>query len=127
MTGVTPAALGTVALGGAAGSVCRYLVSLAAPALGLSPVWGTLAVNVAGGLAIGFLAELFARETIPPLLRPLLVTGFLGGFTTFSAFSLEVLALARESAGIAALYAAGSVALSVKACLGGVLLARVLA
>lgn len=127
MTSLSPAVLGAVALGGAAGSVCRYLVSLGAVAVGFSSVWGTLAVNVAGGIAIGFLAELFLRETISPLLRPLLITGFLGGFTTFSAFSLEVLTLSRESVGIAALYAVASVVLSVKACLGGVLLARMIA
>lgn len=127
MTALSPAVLGAVALGGAAGSVCRYLVSLGAVGLGFSSVWGTLTVNAAGGLAIGFLAELFVRETISPLLRPLLITGFLGGFTTFSAFSLEVLTLSRESLGMAALYAAASVVLSVKACLGGILLARVIA
>jgi CrcB protein len=127
MTALSPAVLGAVALGGAAGSVCRYLVSLGAVGLGFSSVWGTLAVNVAGGLTIGFLAELFVRETISPLVRPLLITGFLGGFTTFSAFSLEVLTLSREGLGVAALYAVASVVLSVKACLGGVLLARVLA
>jgi CrcB protein len=127
MSPLSPLVLAAVAGGGAAGSVCRYLVSLGAVGLGFSSFWGTLAVNVAGGLAIGVLAELFVRETVPMPLRPLLITGFLGGFTTFSAYSLEVVALARESAGLAALYAAASVVLAVKACLGGMLLARVFA
>ncbi|MCU0985074.1 MAG: CrcB family protein [Acetobacteraceae bacterium] len=127
MNPLSPLVLCAVAAGGAAGSVCRYLVSLGTVGLGFSSFWGTLAVNVAGGLAIGFLAELFVRETIPPPLRPLLITGLLGGFTTFSAFSLEVVTLAREGLGAAALYAVASVVLSVKACLGGVLLARAFA
>lgn len=120
-------AIAAVAAGAAAGSVCRHLVSVGAVSAGLPQVWGTLAVNVAGGLAIGACAELFMRGTIAPELRLLLVTGFLGGFTTFSAFSLEVVTLWRSEAAHAALCAAASLALSVKACLAGMLLARSLA
>jgi CrcB protein len=127
MNPLSPLVLGAVALGGAAGSVCRYLVSLGTVGLGLATPFGTLAVNVAGGLAIGVLAEFLAREVVAPLWRPLLITGFLGGFTTFSAFSLEVVTLWRGEATIALLYAAASVLLSVLACLAGVMTARAFA
>jgi CrcB protein len=121
---LSPLVLLSVAAGGAAGSVSRYLVSLAIVGVGLSSFWGTLAVNVAGSFLIGLLAELFVRETVPPSLRPLLITGFLGGFTTFSAFSLEVVGLWREGLPYALTYVAASVTLSVAACLGGVMLVR---
>ncbi|WP_291298180.1 fluoride efflux transporter CrcB [Elioraea sp.] len=127
MSALSPLALGAVAAGGAAGSVCRYLVSVGTISLGFAAPWATLAVNVAGSFVIGLMAELFARELVAPLWRPLLITGFLGGFTTFSAFSLEAIGLWREAPGTAALYVAASVVLSLKACLGGILLARVLA
>lgn len=101
-----------VALGGAAGSVCRYLVSLLAIAtLGAGFPWGTLAVNVLGSAAIGVA---FAAGLEGPG-RLLLVTGFLGGFTTFSAFSLETATLFERSPGLAALYVAGSIALGLGA------------
>jgi CrcB protein len=121
---LSPIVLASVAAGGAAGSVARYLVSIGAVGLGFSSFWGTLAVNVAGSFMIGLLAELFVRETVPLALRPLLITGFLGGFTTFSAFSLEVVALWREGIPYALVYVAASVMLSVAACLGGVMLVR---
>ncbi len=124
MSPLSPLVLASVAAGGAAGSVARYLVSVGAVGLGFSSFWGTLAVNVLGSFAIGLLAELFVRETAPPALRSLLITGFLGGFTTFSAFSLEVVGLGREGAGLALAYVAASVLVSVAACLGGVTLVR---
>lgn len=124
MNPLSPAILASVAAGGAAGSVGRYLVSLGAAGLGLPSFWGTLAVNVAGSFLIGLLAELLVRETIPPALRPLLITGFLGGFTTFSAFSIEVVGLWREGIPHALAYVAASITLSVSACLGGILLVR---
>ncbi len=95
-----------VALGGAAGSVSRYLVGLASLRLfGPGFSWGTLAVNLAGGLAIGIMAEMLALklDASQPV-RLLAITGFLGGFTTFSAFSLEVAGMmSRNDHGIAAL------------------------
>lgn len=92
-----------MASGGAVGSVLRYLVSgvaqgafvPAAGALAGFPA-GTLVVNVTGSLLIGLLAGLGeARGLLGPDARLLLVTGLLGGYTTFSAFSLETLLLLR--------------------------------
>ncbi len=95
-----------VAAGGAAGSVLRHLVSVVLlGALGAGFPWGTLAVNIAGSAAIGVAAGLGLQGEA----RLLLVTGFLGGFTTFSAFSLETAALAERSPPLAALYVAASV------------------
>lgn len=87
----TAAAL-LVALGGAVGAVLRYAVGVWAVQAGPNPrwPWGTLAVNLLGSLAIGLLAPTLARHDA---LRLLVVTGVLGGFTTFSAFSLDALAL----------------------------------
>jgi len=93
-----------VASGGAVGSVLRYLVSgfaqrafvPGAGALAAFPA-GTLVVNVTGSLLIGVLAGLAeSRALLGPEARLLLVTGLLGGYTTFSAFSLETLLLLRS-------------------------------
>lgn len=94
-----------VGLGGAAGSILRHLVALAATAaMGTGFPWGTLAVNAAGSTAIGVLASLGLRDDA----RLLLVTGLLGGFTTFSAFSLETAQLWARAPWLAALYVAAS-------------------
>ena len=80
-----------VALGGAVGALLRYGTGLALPPRSADVFpWATLAVNLVGSLAIGLLAPLLARNDA---LRLLVVTGVLGGFTTFSAFSLDTLAL----------------------------------
>ena len=98
-------ALLLVGLGGAAGSILRHLVSLAASAaLAAGFPWGTLAVNAAGSAAIGALAALDVQGPT----RLLLVTGLLGGFTTFSAFSLETAQLWQRAPWLAALYVAAS-------------------
>ncbi len=84
-----------VALGGAAGSALRYAVQSAARAWpGAGFPWGTLTVNLAGSLLIGICAG--AVEGGRFWLRPWAMTGFLGGFTTFSAFSFENLHLVRN-------------------------------
>jgi fluoride exporter len=108
--------------GGALGSVLRVGVSLAI--LGwLGPVfpWGTLIVNTAGSLAIGWIA---ARGVGGRAMRAFLVAGLCGGFTTFSVFSLETLALTRESPALAGLYVAVSVPLWLGAVWAGWRLGR---
>jgi fluoride exporter len=113
-----------VALGGAVGSVARYGVGVAAARwFGLAFPWGTLAVNVIGGLAIGVLAARVPADD--DNLRLLVGTGLLGGFTTFSAFSLETVRLMEQQPGLAALYALASLVLSVGACWMGLQLGRI--
>ncbi|MDX9740858.1 MAG: fluoride efflux transporter CrcB [Gammaproteobacteria bacterium] len=87
--------LAAVAAGGAAGSVLRYLLGIGAHSmLGRGFPWGTLLVNAIGAFAVGLLyALLIERNAAAPLWRALFLTGLLGGFTTFSAFSLETLLL----------------------------------
>lgn len=111
-----------VALGGAAGSVARFLTVTALARVAGGWPWGTLAVNVAGGLAIGLLYVLLDQRA---QLSPLLVAGFLGGFTTFSAFSLDALKLWEAGQALqAAVYVAASVILSLAAVALGAALAR---
>ena len=113
-----------VAVGGAAGSLARYGVGLAAARwLGLSFPWGTLAVNILGGFAMGVVAARVGPESIG--LRLALGVGLLGGFTTFSAFSLDVVRLMPHQPALAALYVALSVLLSVGACWTGLVVGRV--
>ncbi len=112
-----------VALGGAIGSAARYGVGLAAARwLGLAFPWGTLTVNIIGGLAMGLLAARTGPEQ--EQVRLLLGVGVLGGFTTFSAFSLETVRLMEHQPGLAILYAGASLVLSVGACWLGLMLGR---
>lgn len=116
-----------VAIGGALGSVSRYLIGLATLRwFGPNFPWGTLAVNIIGGLAIGVFAELIARRFDGSAeLRLFIVTGILGGFTTFSAFSLEVTAMAERGDYLTALtYVLTSVIISVAAVFAGLALVR---
>jgi len=127
---VTPTSLAAVALGGALGASARYLAGAAALRLmGPGFPWGTLFVNVAGSLAMGLIAVAL-MERLPgafPRWAPFVMTGVLGGFTTFSAFSLEIaLMLERGEALKAGVYLAVSVGLSVGALFLGFLLARLL-
>ncbi len=105
-----------IALGGALGSVLRFAVSEWFQARWMSFPWGTLLVNVLGSLVIGALAALneSARWTLPLLARQFLMIGVLGGFTTFSSFSLQTLMLARSGA---AMVAGLNVLVSVGLCL----------
>lgn len=117
-----------VALGGATGSVLRWWLSGAVARMAGAPTfpWGTLAVNLLGSFAIGALLGLTeGRDGLAPHFRLLLVTGVLGGFTTFSAFSWETLALVRGGTLPAAIaYATGSVAGGLLAALAGLVLTR---
>ena len=113
-----------VALGSAAGGVARWLLAGALSRPGAAWPSGTLAVNVAGALLIGLLA----RRLLGPdaeLARLLLATGFCGGFTTFSAFSLETLRFVQDGkTGRAMAYVAASVVLSLAATAAGWALGR---
>ena len=117
------------ALGGAIGASGRYLVGLLAVRLfGLGFPYGTFIVNIVGALLMGVLIEALAlRFQGSSELRTLLATGVLGGFTTFSAFSLEVATMIeRDQWSIAALYAFLSVVLSVGALFAGLYCGRTL-
>ncbi|MBX4909750.1 MULTISPECIES: fluoride efflux transporter CrcB [Rhizobium] len=118
-----------VAVGGAIGSVLRYFVGQwALRLLGPAFPWGTLAVNVVGCFVIGVFAELVARKFNASVeLRLLLITGFLGGFTTFSAFSLDAISLFERGEAVAGgLYIAASVGLSMAAVFAGLAIMRAL-
>jgi CrcB protein len=104
--------LALVAAGGAAGSVARYLVSVAAAGwVGTAFPWGTLAVNILGSACIGLAGGLGLEGQW----RLLLVTGVLGGFTTFSAFSLETGLLFGRAWWLAAIYVGASLVLGLAA------------
>ena len=125
-----------VAIGGAVGAVLRYQMGramtawLGGPAMSIFP-WATLAVNALGSLLMGMLAGWLVRHGAvgsgqgSEQLRLLLGVGLLGGFTTFSAFSLEmVLLIERGQFAIAGLYAILSFALGISALLFGLVVMR---
>lgn len=115
----------SVALGGAIGASGRYLVNVSAMrALGPAFPAGTMIVNVLGSFLMGVLFVVLAKKG-GNAYAPLLMTGVLGGFTTFSAFSLDTLTLfERGQVGTAAAYVALSVGLSLAALVIGVYAAR---
>ena len=105
-----------VFLGGGLGAALRHAVNQAAVAqFGAGFPFGTLLVNIAGSAAMGVLAGwLTSRSALPAHLSLFLTTGFLGGFTTFSAFSMDTVNLwERGDHGLALAYAAASVLLSI--------------
>jgi|ERR1700722_10120173 CrcB protein len=118
-----------VFLGGGVGAALRHGVNIAAARLlGTAFPYGTLAINVLGSLAMGLIAEYFALKVgLPQRWRLFLTTGVLGGFTTFSAFSLEA-ALLYERGQIAgaAIYVVASVILSIGALFAGLAIVRML-
>jgi CrcB protein len=117
-----------IALGSAIGGVARYWCSgVAARLFGETFPWGTLLVNVTGSFIIGFFATLtgpdgriFAGSTM----RQFVMMGLLGGFTTFSSFSLQTLSLAQNNQWLAA---GGNILASVMLCLLAVWLGHLLA
>lgn len=125
-------ALGWVALGGALGATLRFLASQAAARLfGGGFPYGTLFVNAVGsalmGVAAAWLIEraFLTSSSSSSALAPLLMTGLLGGFTTFSAFSLETLGLLESGRlAAAALYVVGSVVLCLACAWLGLMLGR---
>ncbi len=114
-----------VALGGAIGSALRYLAGVWVLRLfGAGFPLGVLSVNIAGSFAIGLFA-VYAHQRGAGHLSPFVMTGILGGFTTFSAFSLDAYTLfERGETGAAALYVALSVGVSIAALIAGVWIAR---
>lgn len=119
-----------VAVGGAIGASIRHFVNLTSLRLvGPSFPWGTMAINIAGSLAMGlFIAWLARRAGTSTELRLFVATGILGGFTTFSAFSLDFAVLWERGAPFPALaYAFVSVVGSLLALFVGLWLARSLA
>ncbi|MEA3013094.1 MAG: fluoride exporter [Sphingomonadales bacterium] len=115
-----------VMLGGAIGAGLRHLAGgVALGRLGPGFPWGTLFVNLAGGLLIGLLTGWFVRAGGNEAMRLFLGVGLLGGFTTFSAFSLETfLMIERGETGIAAAYVGISVVGSVALLFAGLWLMR---
>lgn len=117
------------AAGGAMGAGARYLVNVSFMRwLGPGFPWQTLTVNVIGSLMMGFLIEALALRYQGSLdLRTFLTTGLLGGFTTFSAFSLDFAVLIERKQELAAgLYLAASVGLSILALFAGLHIARMI-
>ena len=135
MTATSPlAASGLVALGGGAGALLRYqagrtLTGLLGPAAVASFPWATLLVNIVGSLAMGLLAGWLARHgQVGETWRLLIGVGLLGGFTTFSAFSLEMMLLIeRGQPTTAFVYAAISVLAGVTALYIGLIAMRLAA
>ena len=118
-----------VMAGGAIGSAARYLVGkLTLGWFGPDYPWGTLAVNLIGGFLMGLLAGILARTAGSEHTRLLLGVGVLGGFTTFSSFSLDtVLMIERGQWSMALAYVLVSAAGSILALFGGLYLVRAVA
>lgn len=114
-----------VALGGAVGASCRYLTNVGAMRLlGSGFPYGTMTVNVIGSFCMGLLVVTLAHKG-GNALAPLLMTGVLGGFTTFSAFSLDAVTLyQRGDMMLAAIYVFASVAVGLVALIAGMAVAR---
>jgi len=115
------------AAGGAIGAAARYIVNvLTLHVFGPGFPWGTFTVNIAGSFVMGVFIALGAlRLNLSSEIRVLVATGIFGGFTTFSSFSLDFVTLfERKDYGIAAIYLAGSVGLSILALFAGLIIVR---
>jgi CrcB protein len=117
-----------VAVGGAIGSMARLWLGVKVTLLtGLAFPWGTILVNIIGSLVIGFVATLTGpngRVVVPVNAQAFVMVGLCGGFTTFSAFSLQTLELARDGR---LMQAGANIMLSVVLCLTAVALGHWLA
>jgi CrcB protein len=117
-----------VLLGGALGTGCRYWLSTFVYSVVVRPTFpfANLIINVSGSLLIGLLAGLFEqRVLVSPTLRVGLLTGLLGGYTTFSSFAFETYTLLRDGEmGLALVNAAGSVVLGLSAVWVGMRVAQ---
>ena len=109
-----------VALGGALGSVLRFLVTQQMLRFGAGFPYGTLLVNVVGSLLIGLFARMFMMPEASVVTRAALTVGFCGGFTTFSTYSVEIILLLEQGRMTRAfLYMFGSTSLALLATLAG--------
>ena len=115
-----------VGVGGGLGALARYYIAAALQPAGVAFNWGILIVNVSGGLMMGLIVEASALKlNLSPELRAFLTVGILGGYTTFSTFSLDsALLLQRGEYAQAAAYVIGSVALSILALFAGLWIVR---
>ncbi|WP_213288922.1 fluoride efflux transporter CrcB [Bradyrhizobium sp. sGM-13] len=116
-----------VFFGGGLGATLRHLINLTcARWLGTSFPWGTFIINISGSTAMGLIAGYLAfKGEVSQPWRLFLMTGVLGGYTTFSAYSLDAALLyERGELGLAALYVIGSVMLSIAGLFGGLALVR---
>jgi len=116
-----------VMIGGALGSLARYLISVWALPVSRDLPWGTIGINIAGSLLIGFFGTLTLAQGRYPVAenwRLFVMVGICGGFTTFSSFSLQTLDLIR---GGAMLRAGANIVLSVVLCVAAVALGHLLA
>ena len=115
-----------VGIGSGIGGICRYLISLAMNHGGYGFPWGTFTVNVAGCLLIGILWGVTSRfQSISPAFILFFMVGFCGGFTTFSTFSKEGLALLQtNNYTLFVLYTMGSVVLGILAVALGHLITK---
>ena len=111
-----------IAFGGAAGSVLRYLLSN----INTSFPWGTFTVNILGALLIGLLVGFASKGVLSPEMKLLLVTGFCGGFTTFSTFANESFGMMKAGdVLLTALYVGASVVIGIIAVWGGMMLSNI--
>jgi fluoride exporter len=118
-----------VAIGGAIGSVVRYLVAIGVGRVfGVNFPWGTLIINVTGSFLIGAFASLFALKwDLPQAMRIFLTVGICGGYTTFSTFSLDAFYLMeRGELAAAGFYVIASVVLSIAALVAAMQLVRLM-
>jgi CrcB protein len=115
-----------VGVGGGLGALARYYVAGFVQPTGVAFDWGIMVVNITGGFVMGLIVEASAlRLNLSPELRTFLTVGILGGYTTFSTFSLDsALLLQRGQYGQAAAYVIGSVVLSIAALFTGLWIVR---
>lgn len=116
----------SVGVGGGLGALIRYFVASWVQPAGSAFNWGILIVNITGGLLMGMIVEAGALKlSLSPEMRAFLTTGILGGYTTFSTFSLDsALLLQKGEYALAAFYVIGSVVLSIAALFAGLWMVR---
>jgi CrcB protein len=115
-----------VGVGGGVGALARYYIASWVQPAGAAFNWGIFIVNITGGLLMGLIVEASALKlNLSPELRSFLTVGILGGYTTFSTFSLDsALLLQKGQYGLAAAYVTGSVVLSIAALFAGLSIVR---